>query len=169
MRHGGPPGGPMRDPEVRAQLGPEIGPRTRDPAPQSPPAPVVRAISEAARDLDALRTAWLNPPERTRQEVLEFPGSVDGPWARHVHDLDARGIGTVRYPRVVARDADCAVKLKARTLTNLHNQRPTWLQHAHAELDAAVFAAYGSDPAMSDESLLESLLALNLTRAAEGK
>ena len=33
--------------------------------------------------------------------------------------------------------------LEKRTLTNLYNQRPTWLDHAHADLDAAVFAAYG--------------------------
>src|SRR6202035_2098260 len=32
------------------------------------------AISEAARELDRLRSAWLNPPEWTREEVLEFPG-----------------------------------------------------------------------------------------------
>jgi hypothetical protein len=33
--------------------------------------------------------------------------------------------------------------LAKRTLTNLYNQRPTWLANAHADLDAAVFAAYG--------------------------
>ena len=99
------------------------------------------------------------------REVLEFPGSTGGPWARYVHDPGARGIGTVRWPRLVARDAECAVKLKARTLTNLYNQRPEWLRLAHATLDAAVFAAYAWDPAMPDERLLESLLALNLSRA----
>lgn len=36
---------------------------------------------------------------------------------------------------------------------------------AYAKLDAAVFAAYGWDPAMTDDQLLESLLALNLHRA----
>ncbi len=35
------------------------------------------------------------------------------------------------------------VELKARTLTNLYNQFPTWLRHAHEKLDAAVFDAYG--------------------------
>ena len=29
-------------------------------------------IAEAARELDRLRTGWLNPPEWTREEVLEF-------------------------------------------------------------------------------------------------
>jgi len=30
------------------------------------------AIAEAARELDRLRSAWLNPPEWTREEVVEF-------------------------------------------------------------------------------------------------
>jgi PAS domain S-box-containing protein len=36
-----------------------------------------------------------------------------------------------------------AAELKKRTLTNLYNARPTWLQNPHARLDTAVFAAYG--------------------------
>ena len=32
---------------------------------------------------------------------------------------------------------------KKRTLTNLYNARPTWLDLAHKRLDEAVFAAYG--------------------------
>ena len=126
----------------------------------------VSAIAEAAHSLDTLRTAWLNPPEWTRIETLESPGSVDGPWKRYVHDPDERGIGTVRWPRLVPRDAESAATLKARTLTNLYNQRPTWLANAHETLDAAVFAAYGWDPAMTDEQLLRAFLALNLDRAS---
>ncbi len=125
------------------------------------------AIAAAAKELDTLRNRWLNPPEWTREEVLEFPGSVDGPWARYVHDPDALGIGMVRYPRLVPKDEECAEKLKARTLTNLYNERPTWLDLAHRKLDEAVFAAYGWDPGLSDEEILEKLLALNLERAGE--
>ena len=98
---------------------------------------------------------------------MEFPGSADGPWARYVHEPDDRGIGTVRYPRTVAKDADCAKKLKKRTLTNLYNERPTWLALAHDKLDVAVFAAYAWPPSLSDEQLLEKLLALNLQRARQ--
>jgi hypothetical protein len=126
--------------------------------------PQVQAIAWATKELDELRSNWLNPPEWVREEVLEFPGSTDGPWARYLHDPDARGIGTVRYPRPVPKDAECAAMLKARTLTNLYNERPTWLALAHEKLDAAVFAAYVWDPAMSDDQLLESLLALNLLK-----
>jgi hypothetical protein len=71
----------------------------------------------------------------------------------------------VRYPRVVPRDEACARILKKRTLTHLYNERPTWLDRAHRRLDEAVFAAYGWDPAMSDEDLLAALLELNLARA----
>ena len=34
-------------------------------------------------------------------------------------------------------------QLKDRTLTNLYNQRPAWLDLEHRRLDAAVFDAYG--------------------------
>ncbi len=57
--------------------------------------------------------------------------------------------------------------LKKRTLTNLYNERPTWLANAHAALDAAVFAAYGwreSPGAVSDAEILQRLLTLNLAR-----
>ncbi len=58
---------------------------------------------------------------------------------------------------------------KARTLTNLYNQRPTWLELAHKKLDAAVCAAYGWEQDLSDEEILEKLLALNLERAVAAK
>ncbi|MEW6209906.1 MAG: type IIL restriction-modification enzyme MmeI [Acidobacteriota bacterium] len=123
-----------------------------------------RAIAEAAKSLDTRRNNWLNPPEWTREEILEFAGSVDGPWARYISDADSRGIGTVRYPRLVARDQPSAAQLARRTLTNLYNQRPTWLDLAHRRLDEAVFAAYGWDATISDEEILARLLALNLER-----
>ena len=51
--------------------------------------------------------------------------------------------------------------LKARTLTNLYNQGPTWLGLAHNKLDEAVFAAYGWLGTMTDEEVLERLLERN--------
>jgi hypothetical protein len=45
------------------------------------------------------------------------------------------------------------------------NQRPTWLDLAHRKLDAAVCDAYGWPHHLSDEEILERLLALNLERA----
>jgi hypothetical protein len=55
-------------------------------------------------------------------------------------------------------------ELAKRTLTNLYNQRPTWLANAHADLDAAVFAAYGWPADLSDADILESLLGVNRLR-----
>ncbi|MCY3022937.1 MAG: hypothetical protein NTW87_28505, partial [Planctomycetota bacterium] len=152
-----------------------------------PTAEQEQAIAAAAKELDTLRTNWLNPPEWTKEEVLEFPGSVNGPWARYIHcglgiaDCGLANerrekssirnpqseIGTVRYPRTVPLDADCAAKLAKRTLTNLYNERPTWLDLAHKKLDAAVCAAYGWPADMSDEEILKRLLELNLERAIE--
>jgi len=127
-------------------------------------------IAAAAKELNELRERWLNPPEWTETRTLEFPGSRSGPWSRYVDlkTVDAvTGVGTVRYPRLEPRDADCAAKLKKRTLTNLYNERPAWLNLAHKKLDAAVAAAYGWPADLTDEQLLERLLALNLERAEE--
>ena len=125
------------------------------------------AIAAAAQELNELRERWLNPPEWMAETVLEFPGSVDGPWSRYVHKPNKDGIGKVIYPRLEPRDAACAAKLKARTLTKLYHERPAWLDLAHKKLDAAVAAAYGWPADLTDEQILEKLLALNLERAAE--
>jgi hypothetical protein len=55
-------------------------------------------------------------------------------------------------------------ELGKRTLTNLYNQRPTWLANAHATLDAAVLAAYGWPPDLPVDEILARLLELNLSR-----
>jgi type II restriction/modification system DNA methylase subunit YeeA len=86
---------------------------------------------------------------------------------RQAGDCPPYLVGTVRYPRLEPRDADCAAKLKDRTLTKLYNERPAWLDLAHRKLDAAVAAAYGWPADLTDEQILEKLLALNLARAAE--
>lgn len=57
--------------------------------------------------------------------------------------------------------------LEVRTLTNLYNQRPAWLRHAHRDLDEAVNNAYGWQAAMREEELLQALLERNLTMGGE--
>ncbi|MBK7136632.1 MAG: class I SAM-dependent DNA methyltransferase [Rhodocyclales bacterium] len=108
-------------------------------------------IAAAARRLNELRENWLNPPEWTERIPEVVPGYPD---------------------RIVAKPGHEA-ELKKRTLTNLYNQRPAWLDNAHRALDAAVAAAYGWHdyaPGLPDEEILKRLLALNLERkAAEGK
>ncbi len=55
--------------------------------------------------------------------------------------------------------------LKKRTLTNLYNARPTWLQLVHERLDQAVLDSYGWAEDLSEQEILERLLTLNLERA----
>ena len=107
-----------------------------------------------------------NPPEWVKEEVLEFPASAEGPWARYVEAKSVKdGVGRARYPRLVPKDAECAQKLAMKTLTNLYNQRPEWLAQAHRKLDEAVCAAYGWPADLSDDEILKRLLDLNLSRA----
>ena len=66
------------------------------------------------------------------------------------------------YPRrPVPHDEAAEKALKKRTLTNLYNVRPQWLDDAHAALDATVADAYGWDAAISEDDALRALLALN--------
>jgi hypothetical protein len=58
-------------------------------------------------------------------------------------------------------------ELKKRTLTNLYNQRPTWLDLAHTKLDQTVLDAYAWPHDLTDDQILERLLALNLERAGD--
>ena len=141
------------------------------------PFPVVveeqmRAVEKAARELNELRERWLNPPEWMRTAALEFPGSLTGPWERYIDPKTVSrdsGVGSVRYLRLEPRDKKSGKELERRTLTNLYNERPPWLDLAHSELDSAVATAYGWPADLTDEQILERLLALNLQRAAEEK
>ncbi len=55
--------------------------------------------------------------------------------------------------------------LRERTLTNLYNERPTWLALAHDRLDSAVLDAYDWPRDLGDEEILGRLLVLNLEHA----
>jgi type II restriction/modification system DNA methylase subunit YeeA len=106
--------------------------------------PRAQIIAKAAKRLDELRNAWLNPPDLVKTEPEVVPGYPD---------------------RILPKDAQAAVTLRTRTLTNLYNQRPQWLADAHRDLDAAVAAAYGWPADISGEDALAKLLELNLSRA----
>ena len=99
------------------------------------------AIAEAARRLVELRDRWLNPPEWVEWVDEPVPG----------------------YPkRPVPRDEAMAKELKKRTLTNLYNDRPQWLDDAHKALDAAVAAAYGWRADIGEDEAMGELLGRNL-------
>ncbi len=110
--------------------------------------PRAQRIAEAAAELNRLRENWLNPPDLVRIEPEVVPGYPD---------------------RILPVDEAAAKELKTRTLTNLYNRRPAWLDMAHKRLDAAVAEAYGWPTDLSDDELLERLFALNQERAAAGR
>ncbi|NDW03946.1 class I SAM-dependent DNA methyltransferase [Jiella pacifica] len=106
------------------------------------------AIAKAAARLNELRESWLNPADLIRREPEVVPGFPD---------------------RILPVDEEAAAILKKRTLTNLYNERPAWLDNAHKALDAAVAAAYGWPADLSDDEVLARLFALNQERAAAQK
>jgi hypothetical protein len=116
-------------------------------------------------------------------------------------DPRVRDIAEAARDLVAKRDAwlnppgASEAELKKRTLTNLYNANPTWLQLAHRALDRAVLAAYGwaaqgtalgigadanstaavgtpqdlAEPSPEhDAEILRRLLELNLERAGKG-
>ena len=107
------------------------------------------AIAAAAARLNELRENWLNPADL----VTHVPEVVAG------------------YPdRILPKDEAAAKELKKRTLTNLYNARPAWLDHAHAALDEAVAEAYGWEDdyragTLTDDETLARLFRLNQDRA----
>jgi hypothetical protein len=130
--------------------------------------PVYQAVSAAARQLHAERSAWLNPspksPPRSAERGLEADSTPP------LHAME-RGPGG---------EDD-----KDRTLTNLYNALNVhrgqeqmqvkaeaaafapYLDQLHTALDQAVCAAYGwpRDILSDDEEILRRLLELNLRRA----
>ncbi len=111
------------------------------------------AIAQAAQRLSTLRQAWLNPSE----------------WTDTVPEVVPLGLSASPYPDRTVAKPGFEKDLAKRTLTNLYNLRPAWLAAAHAQLDAAVAAAYGwadYTADMPDDEILRRLLALNLQRSS---
>jgi hypothetical protein len=103
----------------------------------------------------------------TTFETFPLPWS---PGCEPTDDSRVQAIAEAARDLVAKRDAwlnppgASEAELKDRTLTNLYNQRPAWLDMAHRRLDEAVFDAYGWPHGLSDEAILERLLELNLNR-----
>jgi len=101
---------------------------------------VHRRISDAAQMLNEQRERWLNPPEWIEPIAAAIDAEDD------FSDVPQAARALIRESAIMAAAAKDP-NLKKRTLTNLYNQRPTWLQLAHQRLDQAVIAAYAAtDP-----------------------
>ena len=92
------------------------------------------------------------------------PSEADSPIVRAIADA-ARELVRLRDLWLNPPDTPES-ELKKRTLTNLYNERPTWLDNAHRTLDHAVFAAYDWPPDLTTQQILTNLLALNHERAS---
>lgn len=106
-------------------------------------------IASAAKRLNELRENWLNPVDLVDRVPEVVPGYPD---------------------RILPKDDTAAKELKKRTLTNLYNARPAWLDHAHKALDEAVAEAYGWGDdwragLLTEDEALARLFKLNQTRA----
>lgn len=105
-----------------------------------------QAIAAAARALVEARDRWLNPPE----------------WVNWERSSEETAAGFPARP--VAKPGHEAA-LKKRTLTNLYNERPAWLDMLHRALDEAVATAYGWEWPLTDDEILRRLFELNQARS----
>lgn len=113
--------------------------------------PRAQKIAAAAARLNELRENWLNPADLVTRVPEVVPGYPD---------------------RLLPKDEAAAKTLKTRTLTNLYNQRPTWLENTHKALDEAVAEAYGWGDdwragLLTEDEILARLFALNQERAGK--
>ena len=114
--------------------------------------PRAERIAAAAKRLDELRRAWLNPADLVDIVPEITPTAAPGEAPR-------------RYPdRILPKTAEAADQAQGAHPTNLYNERPRWLADAHDALDRAVAAAYGWPEDISTEDAVARLLALNLER-----
>jgi len=120
---------------------------------------------EHFRDLCALMG---HPTPMEADPTGNEPAKADSPTVKAIADAARRLVelrDTWLNPEGVSE-----AELKKRTLTNLYNQRPTWLDNAHRKLDEAVATAYAETTGepwswpMEDGTILEKLLALNRKR-----
>jgi type II restriction/modification system DNA methylase subunit YeeA len=91
-----------------------------------------------------MRDNWLSPPDLVTRKAESVAGYPD---------------------RLIPKSLDAEKQIAKRTLTNLYNEKPVWLEHAHRELDSAVSAAYGWDWPLADDEILQRLFDLNQRRA----
>jgi hypothetical protein len=125
--------------------------------------PRVAAIAQWSRALAAWRDAWLNPPRE---------GMYAGLGAAYDKMVKSRTLTNLYNGLVYYREATKAGKIFDRaqfdkvTRKSVSREAIQHLDDIHVALDTAVLNAYGWPQNLTDEQILERLLALNLERAA---
>ena len=107
-----------------------------------------KKVESASRDFHSLREEWLNPPKW----VVRSPEIAPG------------------FPERLLPKPGYEENLKSRTMTDLYNELPTWLENAQAVLDQAVASTYGwldYSVSMSADTILSRLLDLNHKQASD--
>jgi hypothetical protein len=108
----------------------------------------VKPLRAVAARLNELRENWLNPADLVKRVPEVVPG----------------------YPgRVLPVSERAELELKKRTLTNLYNARPAWLDNAHKVLDEAVAEAYGWGHDWRNGLLTEDEILARLFRLNQGR
>ncbi|MBZ0149750.1 MAG: class I SAM-dependent DNA methyltransferase, partial [Pseudorhodoplanes sp.] len=112
--------------------------------------PRAQKIAAAAARLNELRENWLNPADLVKRIPEVVPGYSD---------------------RILPVSELAEKELKKRTLTNLYNARPAWLDNAHKALDEAVAEAYGwgddwRSGKLTEDEILARLFRLNQERSS---
>ncbi len=126
----------------------------------------VAEIAYWARALVEWRQAWLNPP---RNGMNGGNGGVD---TVYEHILKKRTLTNLynglAYYRQTANNEPLFNQMEFETVTKTAVTRPEIeeLDDIHVGLDRAVLDAYGWPRTLTDEEILERLLALNVERAA---
>ena len=121
--------------------------------------PKVEAIAAAAKQLDDFRTGWLN--------------SIEGQVGVTVTEKAARRYTLTNLYNALAlyreeyrgRQRDPRLWAGGKYGDIISLEQIETLDHIHSRLDASVLEAYGWPRNLSDEGILERLLALNLERA----
>jgi type I restriction-modification system DNA methylase subunit len=148
---------PRYTPTTTFQTFPFPWPPNHEPAEADDPR--VFAIAEAARQLDQFRTAWLNPPAGDIGTVI--PSHV-------VNNLTLTNLynALTLYRTAFKGKLQDRVRWVKETKGIINLEQIDELDHIHTTLDRAVLDAYGWPRTLTDEQILERLLALNLERAA---
>ncbi len=126
--------------------------------------PRVAAIAQWARALVAWRDAWLNPPREGLYAGLgaAYDKMVKNRTLTNLYNGLVYYRETVKAGKIFDRAEFDKVTRKSVTRADIQE-----LDDIHTALDHAVLDAYGWPHDLTDEQILERLLALNLERAGK--